>query len=487
MRSFMMKYGGLKFLTLFIAVCLSCAIAAAENSDEDSEEKELLTDLEQRMMKRVFIDVNELPIDMVIRQLAEQANVNLIKSPKVTGNVTVTLRDVSLEEALRCILDMHGCDYVVGKNIIRILSREEMPELYERLETRTFEIKYADITEVVKALKEIVSKPPDGMVSFVQGTSIVIVTDVESKIKNIEKLIEKVDRMTPQILVEARIYDITSKDKLDLGVEWQAGRDTTYGTTGITGVGTNPTGGETDPFGTGIFSGATGKTSGTTGALRFGWLNSTVDIDVVLRAQQNNINAKLLANPRILVLDNETASIRIISEIPYQQLTESTEGGTMGTTAFKEVGVSLEVTPHLAARDEMIRLNLKPTFSVKVGDVTFKSVSTDLEYPQPVVDRREAETTLLIKNGQTVVLGGLRKKEVTQQINKIPLLGDVPLLGALFRFEGEDTVISELVVFITPWIVEQPTLSETEQQQFEVTEFRGPEPVSSRAETDEDN
>jgi type II secretory pathway component HofQ len=204
---------------------------------------------------------------------------------------------------------------------------------------------------------------------------------------------------------------------------------------------------------------------------------------VILRAQQNYINAKLLANPRILVLDNETASIKIISELPYQELTESAQGGTMGTTAFKEVGVELVVTPHLAARDEMIRLNLKPTFSVKVSDVTFKSAG--LEYPQPVVDKREADTTLLIKNGQTVVLGGLRKKEVTQQINKIPLLGDVPLLGALFRFEGEDTITSELVVFITPRIVEQPTLSETEQQQFEVTEFRGPEPVTSRAETAE--
>ena len=482
MRSFMMKYGGLKFLTLFIAVCLGCAIAAAENSDGDSEEKEPLTDLEQRMMKSVCIDVNDVRIDMVIKQLAEQADVNLIKSPKVTGNVTVTLTDVSLEEALRCILDMYGCDYVVGKNIIRILTREEMPEIYERLETRTFEIKYADIAEVVKALKEIVSKPPDGMVSFVQGTSIIIVTDVESKIKNIEKLIEKVDRMTPQILVEVRIYDITSKDKFDLGVEWQAGRDTVYDKTSGTGsLGINPTSGEMDPFGIGIFSGATGKTSGTTGALRFGWLNSTVDIDVILRAQQNDINAKLLANPRILVLDNETASMKIISEIPYQELTESATGGTMGTTAFKEVGVELEVTPHLAAGDKMIRLNIKPKFSVRTDEVVIIGTSTN-QFPQPVVDRREAETTLLIKHGQTVVLGGLRKKEVTRQINKIPLLGDVPLLGALFRFEGEDTVISELVVFITPWIVEQPTLSETEQQQFEVTEFRGPEPVTSRAE-----
>jgi len=492
MRSFMIKCRGLNFLTFCIAVCLICAIAVAQNRDKDTEEKltrrssegQVSTDLEQQMMKRVCIDVNDVSIDIVIRQLAEQAGVNLIKSPKVTGNVTVTLTDVSLEEALRCILDMHGSDYIIGKNIIRILSRDEMPEIYERLETRTFEIKYANISEVVKALKEIVSKPPDGMVSSVQGTSIIIVSDVENKIKDIEKLIEKIDRMTPQILVEARIYDITSKDKLDLGVEWQAGLATTYGATGVTGVGANPTAGEINPFMTGIFSGATGKTSGTSGALRFGWLNAGVDIDVLLRAQQNDIDAKLLANPRILVLDNETASIKIISELPYQELTESALGGSMGTTAFKEVGVELVVTPHLAAADEMIRLNLKPTFSVKVSDVTFKTAG--LEYPQPVVDKRAADTTLLIKNGQTVVLGGLRKKEVTQQTNKIPLLGDMPLLGALFRFEGEDTIISELVVFITPRIVEQPVMSKTEQQQFEVTEFKGPHPNSSRAEIAEE-
>ncbi|MHC4804840.1 MAG: secretin N-terminal domain-containing protein [Planctomycetota bacterium] len=482
MRSFMTKYGGLNFLTLFIAVCLGCTIAAAESS---AEEEELLTELERRMMKIVYIDVNDVPIDMVIRQLADQAGVNIIKSPNVIGNVTVTLTDVSLEEGLRCILDMHGSDYVVGKNIIRILTREEMPQVYERRETITLEIKYTDIAEVVKTLREVVSKPPIGMVSSVKGTSIVIITDVESKIKDIERLIKQIDRMTPQILVEARIYDIVSKDKLDLGIEWQAGRSTVYDKTSGTGtLGINPTSGETYPFLTGIFSGATGKTSGTSGVLRFGWLNSSIDIEAMLRAQQNNINAKLLANPRILVLDNETATMKIISEIPYQELTESATGGTMGTTAFKEVGVELEVTPHLAAGDEMIRLNLKPKFSVRTDEVIIIGTSNN-QFPQPVIDRREADTTLLIKHGQTVVLGGLRKKEVTQQTNKIPLLGDVPLLGALFRFEGEDTVISELVVFITPWIVEQPVMSETEQQQFEVTEFRGPQPVSTRAETAE--
>jgi general secretion pathway protein D len=226
--------------------------------------------------------------------------------------------------------------------------------------------------------------------------------------------------------------------------------------------------------------GTTAKTESTTAGIRFGWLNENIDVDLMLKAQAENIDAKLLANPRVLVLDNEKASIKIISEIPYQELTESALGGSIGTTAFREVGVELEVTPHLT-REDIVRLRLKPKFSVVTGEVTVAGVG--VSYPQPVVDRREADTTLLIRNGQTVVLGGLRKKEVTKQINKVPLLGDLPLVGLLFRFTGEDTVTSELVVFITPRIVEQPVMTETEQTQFETTEFSGPQPVSTAAET----
>jgi type II secretory pathway component GspD/PulD (secretin) len=200
---------------------------------------------------------------------------------------------------------------------------------------------------------------------------------------------------------------------------------------------------------------------------------------VLIRAQQNLVNAKLLANPRILVLDNESAMIKIVSEIPYQELTETSGGGSIGSTEFKDAGVSLRVRPHLT-RDDMIRLQLEPSFSVRVDTVTFRTGS--LEYPQPVIDRRDALTTLLIQNGETVVLGGLRKKDVTKAINKVPLLGDIPLLGYLFRFEGEDTVNSELVVFITPWIVEKPVLSEREAEQYKITDFVGPSPDWTRAE-----
>ena len=137
------------------------------------------------------------------------------------------------------------------------------------------------------------------------------------------------------------------------------------------------------------------------------------------------------------------------------------------------------MTPHLAYRDGMIRLHLRPVFSVITGEVYV--VGQSASYPQPIVDRREADTKLLIKDGQTVVLGGLRKKDVTKQINKIPVLGDIPLLGNLFRFTGEETITSELVVFITPTIVAQPDLTPDETEAYEQTKFNVPDPGRTHA------
>ena len=486
MKSCMKRYLAIKCIMVFGVVCMTGLGAVAQDANKPPDR----ATFEQRMQKSISVDFRNTPIEDVIRIMADQANVDIVKSPSVTGVVTVTLTDVPLEEALNQILAAHGYAYVLSQNMIRVITAAEKTEKPEAMQTKTFEIVYADVKEVVKALEKFKSK--EGMVSSIAGTSHIIVTDTESKVRDISAFIEKIDRMTPQILVEVRIYDITSKDRLDLGVEWEAGRDTTfnvqgaeaYGASRLTTIGGDPTGNK-QPFSTGSFRGATQKTSSTTGILRLGWLGNGLDIDAFLKAQEENINAKLLANPRILVLDNGTANINIVSEIPYQRLTESAMGGTMGTTEFKEVGVKLQVTPHLAIRDEMIRLHVKPEFSVKTSDVTFTSLN--LTYPQPVVDKRDAETDLLVKNGQTVVLGGLRKKEATKQVNKVPFLGDLPLAGALFRFRGEDTINSELVVFITPWIIKQPVMSQDEQAAYKITEFKGPKPTPTKSETGENN
>jgi type IV pilus assembly protein PilQ len=465
-----MKFRELGCLILTVVLVCSGYVFSA-----DSNSAAVLSQLAQRMQKPVSVNFRNTPIEDVIRSLADQSDVDIIKSPKVIGNVTATLTDVPLEEALQNILAAHGFGYIASSNMIRIVPLEEMSEISERLISRIYRINYANVKDVEESLKKFVS--PRGSLSCNVGTSNIVVTDSESKIKAIDTFIEEVDRITPQIEVEARIYDITSKDRMDLGVEWQVGRNTTYGLSNA--IGTNPTAGRQWPFTTGTFSAATGKTESTTGSLRFGWLNAGVDLDVILRAQQENLDAKLLANPRILVLDNEKANIKIIQEIPYQELTETSGGGSIGTIAFREVGVELEVTPHLT-RERMIRLLLVPKFSVQTGTV---DVGTETKsFPQPVIDRREAHTTLLIEDRQTVVLGGLRKKDVSKQVNKIPFLGDLPLAGAAFRYEGESTTTSELVVFVTPKLVEKPVLEPVAQQQYQITEFNGPPTFETKAE-----
>ena len=209
---------------------------------------------------------------------------------------------------------------------------------------------------------------------------------------------------------------------------------------------------------------------------RFGVLNESINIDVLLRAEQKEITAKLLANPRIMVLDNQQATIKIVEEIPYQELTETSGGGQIGTTKFKDVGVELIVTPHLT-RDNKIRLKLKPKFSVRTSEVFVTANSI----PQPVVAKRETDTTALIEDNQTVVIGGLRKQDLQQEIKKIPLLGDIPLLGALFRFEGESTVNSELVVFITPHLImDKPVMSENERIRWKETDLPMPREETTR-------
>jgi len=470
MKSFVTKSSGLKFLTILAVVLAACGIVAANSADKEADKKEVLTPLQKQMQNTISITFRDTPIDDVIRVIAEKANVDIIKSPQVTGTVTVTLTDVPLGEALDNILAAHGYGYVTDKNVIRIAPMSELAQKEEVLISRIYRITYADVKDVEKTLDKFLSK--QGSLSASISTSNIIVTDTESRIKAIDTFIAEIDRITPQILVEVRIYDITARDNLDLGIDWWAGRNSAW-----SGDPARPTTNK-EPFLISTFEASTNKAEDLSGLLRFGVLNKELDIDAQIRAEQEDINAKLLANPRILVLDNEVATFDIVTEYPFVERTISGNLITE-TVRFKDIGTKLQVTPHVT-RDGMLRLHILPEFGVKVDDVTIGSGATLSKVP--IIDTRKVDTIALVKHGETVVIGGLRKKEVSQQINKIPLLGDIPLLGLLFTFEGEDVSNSEIVVFITPRIIEQPVLSEDEQKAYEVTEFNGPVPVTTRME-----
>ncbi|HUV66220.1 MAG TPA: secretin N-terminal domain-containing protein [Sedimentisphaerales bacterium] len=478
-----------KILAVLMVILGLCAASFTQGAAEPAADKKVPTAVDQKMLKKISVEFRDTPIDDVIRTIAKQVDLDIVKGPDVTGNVTATLTDVPLQEALSHILSAYGAGYVASENMIRIVPASQLTEETEKTVSRVYRIVYADVTEAEKALTKIMSKR--GSISSNPGTSNIMIIDTESNIAAIDAYIEEIDRRTAQILVEARIYDVSNTDSLDLGVKWRAGRNTGYSTGRGTGLDTLlPTGGpvadtpgsaltNSDPFMSGRFGTSTNQAGGTTGTLDFGFITRHVDIDMLMSAERTKDAAKLLANPRILVLDNEQATFKAVREIPYQQLQQ---GGyqSFGTTEFKDVGVELRVTPHLA-KDGMIRLRIVPVYSVYIGNVDLSlAAAGNITMPPPIVDTREADTIALVRDGDTVVIGGLRKEEVAQQISKIPLLSDIPLLGALFKFEGEKTINSELIVFITPRVIEESLLTESEAEHLRQTEIPSPKPPSTK-------
>jgi len=475
------------------------AIAQAASSEPDREW--LRTPI-------TYSCINE-PIETVLLSLAEQAKVDIVKSPKVTGSVTVKLTNVPLEEALTNILAAHDFTFIATSRMIRVVPLPEIVTVREPLDTRIYQISFADANEVAAALTGFVSE--QGKIALNKGTSHLVVTDIESRIKVIDEFISQIEHPTPQILVEVQIYDITTNEGFELETNWSAGRNTPLKTTEHlrrdidtdfpTSLKTTTESTETttgnyrdadDGFGSFTQTGFTEETTDiiplgtyydedsqtwttrrrkpfvgasfdpqTGGTLRFSLLDDAVDIELALRALSKEVESKLLANPRVLVLDNETADFEIVREIPYRELMQVERAAGITYTAFKDVGVRLKVTPHIAAGG-MIKLHITPEFGILVAQNAEGA---------PTVDTRRADTIAMVRDGQTVVIGGLRKRETSKAISKVPLLGDLPLLGGLFKSQTEAVQVNELVVFITSRIVTEPTLSDTEQSQFRTSEI----------------
>ncbi len=449
-------------------------------------------ELLQRMKTRVSVDFREAPIEDVIKSLAQQANIDIVKGPSVTGSVTATLTDVPLDEAMESIFTVHGFGYTTSESIVRIVPKNELAQYMTKTQTKTYHLAYADCEAVYKALKDVLSPSPLGKVAMNKATAHLCVTDTDQKIELIDKFIEEMDREIPQILVEARIYDVSCSIFLNLGFNWSAGTITLYDAAGHA---IDAPGSKTQPFANTGFGSSITQATKTVAGLELGVLNEHIDLDVMFSAERDDIKSRLLANPKVLVLSGQKANIDIVQEIPYQELTQTSGGGNIGTTKFKQVGVKLEVTPQLT-RDGKIRLMVAPEFSVQNGFVNIvipQEGSPAIVSPQPIVDTRKALTHALITDGQTVVIGGLRKRDAIQEMSRVPLLSDIPLLGELFKFRGEKAVNSELIVFITPHLITEPALTPSDTRKLDDmnSDLREPEPTApifdcgTRSETQE--
>jgi type IV pilus assembly protein PilQ len=310
-------------------------------------------------------------------------------------------------------------------------------ELVETRATEVFNLNFANAKQMEKTVSNLVSS--GGKVGIDERLNSIVVTDTTVNLEQIRQAVGKLDVKAPQVMIEALIVNVKLTDELKMGVDWtKLGDSKNYFTQGL-----NITG-STNPYGKITFSSTPGNWS----------MKGLIDF------VETNKNVKILANPKVLVLNNHTATIDSIEEIPYRELTETSAGGSIGTVSFKEAGIKLQVTPQISS-DGYIIMHVKPEQSAQTGTFTIENSET------PVIETRRTETTLRVRDGQTIIIGGLRKSEPSVVESKIPILGDLPLIGVLFRKINTSMTESELGVFITPHIYTEGELSADELKLIE--------------------
>ncbi|MEX0643431.1 MAG: hypothetical protein WD468_12055 [Pirellulales bacterium] len=301
------------------------------------------------------------------------------------------------------------------------------------LEVGHYRTQYITARSAEQALQAVLSK--SGRAAVLEREDRLVVTDFAPNLVMVEKVLEMVDRPRPQVRITALIYDISLQDVTQLGINWNQG----IGRAGVDANGDEQPALNIDSITQVPFqAGAAGST------LTFMNLSRNLDITAVILALQKTTDARLLADPNVAVLENEEAIFQSVSEIPYQQLTQTQQGGQIGTTAFKDAGITLKVKPKIAA-DGTIEMQVAPEFSRLTGFTPGDN--------QPIIDRRTASTVLRIANKQTVVIGGLRERRDIGDFKGIPYLKDMKLVGRLFRSRDTNVHESELVVFISPEII----------------------------------
>jgi len=321
--------------------------------------------------------------------------------------------------------------------MVRVAEQTDIPTISRVLptETRTFRLQYADLTDIENALRELLSKEA-GSLRGDPRTRTLIVTDLPHTMEKIARVIEEFDRRPKQVFIEAKVVEVALEDRFSLGVNWSQFLE-----------GLEPRfriGGMSQP----------GLLVEPVGTLSFNTIVAGEDLEIVMEALQGLAKTKILSNPQIAVVDGQEAVIEVVENQPYKevQLEAGTTNVTGVTYLFQKVGVQLHVTPRINDA-EMINVDIKPEIS---------SISTWYDGPPqeatPVIRRATAETTVMVKNGVTIIIGGMIMDRKDAGTRRVPVFGSIPLIGRLFRNENEITLNTEIVVFLTPRIISGETM-----------------------------
>ena len=413
----------------------------------------------------ISLDFQNADVRNLFRIFAEISGLNVILSPEVGGSVNIRMMDVPWNQAMEIILTNSALGReCFGNNIVRVATKvvlaaeasalvaEKNRAVADRtterdsqdLVTEVVRINHADITELSTSLTALRSARQDGRITVDTRTSTLILNDLRHHVNDMLEAIKILDIPTPQVLIEAKIVEISKSFTQELGIQWGLTGEaisSAPGSLAINGGANANTAADGSAFQVDLRQStdiAAGSVSGFD--LLLGGLLPGLDLNVRLEALEKQGKGRILSSPKVTTADNKEARIRSGKQIPYQ--VTSAEGNSI---QFVDAELSLTVTPHVTSDNSVYM----------VIDATKNAADfTQLVGTVPTITTKETHTEVLVGNGDTTVLGGIYESASTENKKAVPFLSKIPLLGFLFKSFADSDVITELLVFITPTIIE---------------------------------
>nr|BFD58628.1 hypothetical protein CKG001_07350 [Bdellovibrio sp. CKG001] len=401
--------------------------------------------------KKISIETNNMDIRDALNFITEESGVNMVISEDVKGAVSLKLRQVPWDQALVVLMQAKKLGYTRQGNVLRIAPVQDLKaeeddatklaqarRNLEPLKVRMFPVSYAKVDELEKKIKDFLGDR--GKVVGDVRTNALVVTDIEENLERAAKLIQSLDTQPPQVSIEGKIVEASENFTRNIGINWSAsGAPIKLGSTARGPVNMNPS-----------FN-VNSSAAGQNGALNFGLNVGTLDIFGTLSAalSLNEINdqVKIISAPRISTMSNEKAEISQTTEVPVRQVTQNGTA-TQETFQFKPLTLKLDVTPQVTA-DGSVIMKVLVNRQFRGADVSSAGQGAF------AVNSREANTRILVKNGQTAVIGGIYQSDATDGETGVPWFREIPVLGHLFKTKNITKEKSELLIFLTPRILGQ--------------------------------
>jgi len=419
--------------------------------------------------QRITLDFHDIDVRNLLRLLADVSKKNIVVADDVTGKITVALRNVPWDQALDIVLTSKGLGKQEVGNVIRIakyevIAKEEAAKLEAAknrqillpLKVRIIPVNFSTAADLARQVKDVLTDR--GTVTVDERTNVLIVKDTQEALARAEGLVRNLDTETPGVLIESRIVEAQSNFAQAIGVQWGGNMGFSPATgnglpvafpnvmTGTGAAGQAPNqGNQSTPNYAINLPAPVGQGSGGGIGLVFGSANGAFNLNLRLTALERKGMVKTISAPKIATLDNKEATISQGQSIPFSQVSASGVN-----TTFVEALLELKVTPHVTA-DGSILMKIKATNNKPDPSLTGAN-------GQPSITKRQAETTVLVKDGDTTVIGGIYTRATSSTTSSVPFLGDIPILGFFFKSKAEDDAHTELLIFITPRVLNRQSM-----------------------------